>query len=333
MRKAEQTGEVSSPISSTPPTSPHRLTTVTEASPAITNDSALYSTQNAPQCKDASQSQNTMQASTDQSNAEKSTDQSCAGLHGCDLKTDQSESPVKSPKPELPPRTSFPPKVDNSVDPVTGKQVSQSFYLEMTPPKPKDFNRPVSEVKPQISAKNIEKDIKRHSADNVDHYGILFPNLKKDVLDAPKKCELTRSNTTPDDSGYIGLDPISPTAKFKEKQGQLRRTNTAPDESAYMQMTNPKTAKEPKDDNSTKENEYSEITEKTAEIAETPESPKENIYATIPEAKKEAGDYMSMKEVSDRKEKVPERKEDAITGWLLRLLFILVHRLVNKPKR
>lgn len=286
MRKADP-GEGSPSVNLS--TSPHNLAPVTEATQASSSDSPItaLSAENAPVYN---------------------TDSVCSGTDGCDgsnsdsnLKSDQSETPEKSPKPELPPRT-FSSKVDNSVDPVTGRKVSQSFYLEMTGSKLTEPKRPVSEVRPQISEKYVNVD--NSDTEKVDNYGILFPNLKKDILAAPKRCEMARSNTVPDDGGYIGMDPASPTEKFKEKQGLLRRTNTAPEESAYIPMTNPKTANDQKEDTN-KENEYSEIPEKQRDLP-SPSSPNENIYATIPETKKdtnsgtcsEAGDVPETKEIS-----------------------------------
>lgn len=283
IRRAEPSGEGTVPAHCTPPISPpHNLATVVEASKPIPSDSAHSnsSTQNASQ---------------------HSTDQSCEGKTGCevidspDLKSGQSEAPEKSPKPELPPR-SVSLKVDNSVDPVTGRQVYQSFYLEMSTPKPKDSAKPVSEVKPQVSKRTLE--LAQPCVDRVDNYGILFPNLKKEALEKPKKCELTRSNTSPEDGGYVGLDPVSPTAKFKEKQGLLRRTNTAPEESVYTPMNNPEATTNVNEE-SLKENEYSEIPEKSPKDLSSPTPLQENVYATISETKRVSGDSIYSHAVSD----------------------------------
>ena len=218
------------------------------------------------------------------------TDQSQDAID-CDTKTDTNKPP------DLPMKSKNA-LTDNSVCPDTGKQVHQSMYLPMTASKVKPVNRPVSEVKPLDHSANLQQQQQQQPKieQKVDDYGILFPNLNK-------KPKLTRSFTSPE-SEYLLPNPISPTAKFKEKQGMLRRTNTAPEENAYIPMTNPKTKtdndadKDSKVDQEVKEvgneNDYHDIPENTPDTP-GPESP---VYSTIEEQSGKATEYSFIKEVT-----------------------------------
>ncbi|XP_052798445.1 ankyrin repeat and sterile alpha motif domain-containing protein 1B-like isoform X2 [Mya arenaria] len=236
--------------------------TITSTELPVNNDSA----------KSDSTSQHSLQCS-DQSDSKKT---------GCDV-TDSSVTGSNDSKSNIPAKTADS-LIDNSVSPVTGKQVSQSVYLEMTAPK----QRPVSEVKPQIQSTKLQEP----SEQGVDNYGILFPNLKK-------RPELTRTNTAPE-SESMGPSPISPTEKFKEKQGLLKRSNTAPEENTYIPMDGTSTKAvpdiiEPTEDPEV-ENEYSEIPEKSPS-SEAPPSP---LYASIGDdmVNRESIEYSQIKDIT-----------------------------------
>ncbi|KAL4224939.1 Ankyrin repeat and sterile alpha motif domain-containing protein 1B [Mactra antiquata] len=236
----------------------------------------IESNQTAKQTVDQSHSS---LSATDQSNSSKT--------HSTSPGPPVANKPKLSPKPLLPRRPTIPkPKEDDSVDPVTGKQVKQPFYMEMTGNQTKQTKagRPVSEVKPQVKTTANEdkpKDDLKPTAPKEDNYGMLFQNLKKD----PKKNlrpDLKRTNTAPEETEYVKPHPASPTDKFKDKHGHLKRTNTAPEET-YVPMNNPKKDKEQKDKEEPNENEYSEIPEKSVASS----APVENIYATIAETKQD----------------------------------------------
>lgn len=261
-------------------------------------------TQDANQCKDQSHSSSFMPDQED-------TSKSHSEIQGPPI----ANKPKLSPKPTLPRRPTIPKsKEDDSVDPVTGKQVKQPFYMEMTGKKSDQplVSRPVSEVKPNVKgfanennkANTNLKSTQPNSASvelkpshpKEDNYGMLFQNLKKDPKKTQSKPDFRRTNTAPEDTEYVGPYPVSPSEKFKEKHGLLRRTNTAPEET-YVAMDNPK-KKEKTDEEEARENEYSEIPEKEG----LPSSPNDNVYATISETKQaaepEVTEYSKISEIT-----------------------------------
>ena len=200
------------------------------------------------------------------------------------------KKPSLSPKPALPPRSNIVSSVQEDCEQKeTGIEENQTVYVEMKP-KPTPRGKSDSNEVESKDSTNDESNTKLKTAEiKVDNYGILFPNLKNSLPSKSKHPPITRSNTAPDESVYVGPSPLSPAAKFKEKHGQLRRINTAPDDPTYTAMTGPlsphslESGKENEYVGDSKENEYAEIVEKTG----APFSPVENIYATIPEVQKQ----------------------------------------------